>query len=255
MKKWVNQFRFRKLRVKTGRPCGPSDQLVCVVGDIHGQLKCLKRLIGRFEDTAQGYAASQDLMVFLGDYVDRGPEVRGVLDYLIEQGSRRQCVFLRGNHEQVLLDFLSNADAGKNWIRIGGLETLASYGVAIDFQHKTDIDWFQVQDLFRHAFPDEHRRFLESTELSYSAGDFFLVHAGIDPARSLLDQSPRDLLTIRKKFLNNQDIREKIIVHGHSHVTEPVVRRNRIGVDTGAYATRVLSALLIWNETTEFIGS
>lgn len=255
MKKWANQLRFRKLRVKTGRPIGPSDQLVCVVGDIHGQLKCLKRLTGHFEDAARRYLTSQDLMIFLGDYVDRDLEVRGVLDYLIELRSRRECIFLRGNHEQMLLDFLNDPDAGKDWIRIGGLETLASYGVAIDLRHKTDIDWLRVQDQFGRALPDEHRRFLERTEFSYCAGDFFFAHAGIDPARSLLDQSPRDLLTIRRRFLNNRDIREKIVVHGHSHVTKPEVRRNRIGVDTGAYATKVLSALLIWNETAEFIES
>lgn len=255
MKKWANQLRFRRLRVKTGRPSGPSDQLVCVVGDIHGQLECLQRLIGRFEDAALKYQAAQDLMIFLGDYVDRGLEVRGVLDDLIELGSRRTCIFLRGNHEQMLLDFLSDAEAGKDWVRIGGLETLASYGVVIDFQHKSDIDWLRVQDQFCRSFPDEHRRFLENTEYSYSAGDYFFAHAGIDPARPLLDQSPRDLLTIRRKFLNNTDIREKVVVHGHSHVTKPEVRPNRIGVDTGAYATKVLSALLIWNETAEFIGS
>lgn len=255
MNQWVDQFRFRKLRVTTGKPRGPADQVVCAVGDIHGQLKCLKRLVGRFEDNLQKYGPSQELLVFLGDYVDRGIEVSGVLDYLIELRSSRNCIFLRGNHEQILLDFLRAPEAGKDWIRIGGLETLASYGVGIDFQSRASIDWLQVHDQFGSCFPEEHREFLESTEFCYSAGDFFFAHAGIDPARSFSDQSNRDLMTVRSKFLDNRDIREKVVIHGHSHVTKPEIGRNRIGVDTGAYATDVLSAVLIWNESIEFIES
>lgn len=255
MIQWAKQYRFRKLRVKSGRPKGPPDQLVCVVGDIHGQLKCLKRLVNQFEDSVQRYESSQEQMVFLGDYVDRGLEVRGVLDYLIELRSRRNCVFLRGNHEQVLLEFLGDPDAGKEWIRIGGLETLASYGVGIDFRRRASIDWLQVHDQFGSSFPEEHKEFLESTEFCHSAGDFFFAHAGIDPTRSFSDQSTRDLLSVRGKFLDNKDVREKIVIHGHSHVTKPEIRRNRIGVDTGAYATDVLSAVLIWNESIEFIES
>lgn len=255
MKHWSKQFRFRKLRVTSGKPKGPPDQLVCAVGDIHGQLKCLKRLVERFEENIQKYESSQEQMVFLGDYVDRGLEVRGVLDYLIELRSRRKCVFLRGNHEQILLNFLSSPDVGEEWIRFGGLETLAAYGVGFNLLRGTDIDWLQVHDRFCSSFPEKHREFLESTDLCHSAGDFFFVHAGIDPARSFSDQSAHDLLYARGKFLNNKDVREKIVIHGHSHVTKPEIRRNRIGIDTGAFATNVLSAVLIWNQNISFIES
>lgn len=255
MKKWVNQLKFRKLRIRSGRPSGPPDQLICVVGDIHGQLKCLKRLVQHFEDSLQNFATEKYLMVFLGDYVDRGLEVSGVLDYLIELQSKRECIFLRGNHEQVLLDFLNDPDVGGEWIRFGGLETLASYGIGLDLRHRTNIDWNDIQNRFAGVFPDQHKMFLERTTFNYNAGDFFCVHAGINPARSLADQSPWELMTIRKKFLKNTELREKIVVHGHSHVTKPEVKRNRIGIDTGAYATEVLSALLIWNDTAEFIES
>ncbi len=252
---WLKHSRFIKLRVESGKPKGPPDQLVCAVGDIHGQLKCLKRLVERFEENIQQYESSQEQMIFLGDYVDRGLEVRGVLDYLIELRSRRECIFLRGNHEQVLLNFLSNPDAGEEWIRFGGRETLAAYGVGGNLLRGADIDWLEVHEQFCSAFPPNHREFLESTILCHSAGDFFFAHAGIDPARSFSDQSAHDLMCVRGKFLNNKDVREKIVIHGHSHVTKPEIRRNRIGIDTGAYATNVLSAVMIWNQNISFIES
>ena len=255
MTDWANQFRFKRLRVTSGKPRGPLDQLVCAVGDIHGQLNCLERLVGRIEGKIHRSGSSQEQIVFLGDYVDRGLEVRKVLDFLIELQARRNCVFLRGNHEQILLDFLSNPDAGEEWIRFGGLETLAAYGVGFNLLRGTDIDWLRVHDQFCSSFPEKHREFLESTILCYSAGDFFFAHAGIDPARSFSDQSAHDLLCVRGKFLNNKDLREKIVIHGHSHVTKPEIRRNRIGIDTGAYATNVLSAVLIWNQNISFIES
>lgn len=239
----------------SGKPKGPTDQVVCAVGDIHGQFKCLKRLVGRIEEKIDRYGSSQEQIIFLGDYVDRGPDVRKVLEYLIDLRARRNCVFLRGNHEQVLLEFLSGSDVGEEWMRFGGRETLAAYGVGVDVRSGIDVDWSQVREQFGSSLPEEHREFLESTDLCHNAGDFFFAHAGIDPARSFSDQSAHDLLSVRRKFLDNKDIREKVVVHGHSLVTKPEIGRNRIGIDTGAYATDILSAVLIWNESITFIES
>ena len=239
----------------TGRPRGPSDKLICAIGDIHGQLGCLERLLARIDDHLHQRGGLSNHLIFLGDYIDRGRETRALLDYLIDLGEQRSCVFLRGNHEQVLLDFLDDPDAGKAWIRFGGLETLASYGVGLSHRTGADIDWPVVQSEFARAFPIEHRAFLESTEYCCSAGDFFFVHAGIDPKKSFTDQSAWDLMTVRRRFLGNDDIRDKVVVHGHSHVTKPEIKRNRIGIDTGAYATNVLSSVMIWNELITFVDS
>jgi len=236
--------KLKKLRTVDGPPSAPANILISAIGDIHGQFSALKDLNDRIGRVAARGKLSER-RIFLGDYVDRGVDLKRVFDYLINLKSKRDCIFLRGNHDQYLLDFLEDSDIGPEWLRCGARETLAAYGIAINPGLFKKIDWEDVQEKFINAFPGEHKKFLQETQFSHIEGDFFFCHAGVDPDRPLSNQRENDLLWIREEFLKHRDPLEKIIVHGHTASKKPTIKRNRIGVDTAVCKTGKLSAILI----------
>lgn len=232
----------------------PAGVCVYAVGDVHGQCRDLERLVGMIEEDARrmhAEASLEPLMVFLGDYVDRGRDSRGVLDRLcamdarFDGGSGPACRFLAGNHEAAMLDFLREPAAGADWLNFGGVETLASYGVRASVGTTDPARCRALRDALEERLPDEHRRFLESLEPLVVLGGYAFVHAGIRPGVPLDRQRAQDLFWIREPFLSWEKPHEKVIVHGHTVVDRVEFKANRIGLDTGAYATGILTAVVL----------
>ncbi len=219
-------------------------QRIYAIGDIHGRLDLLDRAIEAIKrDVAEHGPAA--LTVTIGDYIDRGPQSRRVLDRLVDNPFGTPFVALKGNHEEMLEAFLVDAAAGPHWADNGGLDTLQSYGVRV--LSYGAANFAKAQDELRAALPAAHVNFLRSLKLSFSRGRYFFCHAGVRPGVPLDCQSEEDLLWIREPFLASAVDFGKIIVHGHTPTPEPVVLPNRIGIDTGAFATGRLTCVALDN--------
>jgi serine/threonine protein phosphatase 1 len=222
----------------------PEGELLYAVGDIHGRADLLADLLRRIEDDAAARAAAQKTLVFVGDYVDRGPDSRGVVDILLTglpEGF--QVHFLKGNHEALLLDFLADPRRLDHWLMNGGGATMTSYGVDIAQLENMGAAPEAWRDALASLLPDDHLRFFERLTLQVSVGDYLFVHAGVRPGVPLDAQSDTDLMWIRGEFLEHTEPFGKVVVHGHTPVREPEVRPNRIAIDTGAVFSGRLTAL------------
>lgn len=243
------------LRNRQPRGVVPPGLRVYAIGDIHGRLDLLQQIQ---EMIAADLAAATDpvdpVAVFVGDYVDRGTESRGVIEYLrLLPFAGFQHVFLLGNHERSFLDFLKNPSIGQNWFGYGGQQTVESYNVNAT-PSVPGADRFEVvRKALVRAVPNTHLEFLQALELTWQIGDYLFVHAGIYPGVPLERQNSDDLIWIREEFLSSRLVHEKIIVHGHSISEKPQVKRNRIGIDTGAFASNVLTCLVLEAEHWRFI--
>lgn len=222
----------------------PNDNTrVYAIGDIHGRLDLLARAvaaIGRDVAVQGGDAVT----ITLGDYIDRGPDSRGVLDLLAANPFPTPYVALKGNHETLLLGFLADAAVGEHWRRLGGLETLHSYGVPVG-DLMIGKNFAEAALRLRDAMPAAQIRFLQSQKTSLTHGRYFFCHAGVRPGIALARQSDDDLMWIRDLFLNSTMDFGKIVVHGHTPTVEPEVRPNRINIDTGAFATGRLTCVVL----------
>jgi len=228
---------------------------VYAIGDIHGRLDLLLRLETLIAEDLATSEPQSSLLVFLGDYVDRGPESRGVIEYLsneIRIGDVQ--VFLRGNHEEVLLAFLSDASVLAEWSQFGGLETLYSYGVRPRLPLRPS-DFGEFQERLNNALPVAHRNFLQNTRYSFDMNTHYFVHAGVRPGIRLANQKPEDLLWIRDDFLNSSRPANRVIVHGHTPVVSAELLPHRINVDTGAYLSGRLTCVVLEGSTRRIISS
>lgn len=222
----------------------PPGRRVYAVGDIHGRCDLLAGILERIDADIAAAGRTQAEIVFLGDYIDRGGQTAAVVDMLIALTARHRTVFLKGNHEALLLRVLSEPSWLERWAEIGGLPTLVSYGVCPPV-HRAASDAARLVRALKDAVPLAHRVFYAALRPVYVAGDFLFVHAGIDPRRPWDDQVEHDLLTIRHRFLSCPALFPKLVVHGHTPVPAPECRANRIAIDTGAYATGRLTAVRI----------
>ncbi|MEX2615332.1 MAG: metallophosphoesterase family protein [Alphaproteobacteria bacterium] len=243
-------------RFKTGfhsRP--PADTRVYAVGDIHGHVDRLAELQSLIADDAATAPERRRVVVYVGDYFDRGPDSASVIDRLIDRPiSGFDSVFLKGNHEDIVLKFLDgDLESGANWIAFGGDATLRSYGVDCQGAMPDYSDLVAHRQAFAANFPARHRRFLETLSLSHVEGDYAFVHAGVRPGRPLADQRPADLMWIREEFTDSDNDHGHVIVHGHTPVTQVVNRRNRIGIDTGAGYGRELTAVVLSETRRSFL--
>jgi serine/threonine protein phosphatase 1 len=224
----------------------PDDCVVYAIGDVHGRADLLDALHAAIVADAASRAARRRVLVWLGDYVDRGPDSRGVIDRLLAPPEGFETVALLGNHEQFLLDFLDDSAVGPHWMMNGGAETLASYDIAImDGCHFRADRWQALSRALRDALPKPHRRLLDRLRPSHREGDYLFVHAGIRPGTPLEAQDVDDLLWIRGEFLFSEVDHGAIVVHGHTISNEPQVRPNRIGIDTGSFFSGRLTALAL----------
>ena len=243
---------FEKLKTLFGRKqpaperryTMPPNVRVYAVGDIHGEAGLLRALFDRIVADSAGLPAAETHLVFLGDYIDRGPDSRGVVELLSRWSqAEANCYFLRGNHEDALLDIIAgNEDDLSGWLRFGGRETLASYGIS---ERAVAMGGPFLRAEFAEKVPEHHLAFLTGLELKVELGDYLFVHAGIRPDVALDQQDDRDLMWIRREFLGFTGHHPKMIVHGHTISGEVELHHNRIGVDTGAYASGKLSAVVL----------
>ena len=237
---------FRSLSQKTSRaaePEVPAGDRVYAIGDVHGRLDLLDVLLERVEADIRGREPARNFIVFLGDLIDRGPASAEVVERLRTfESAEARLVFISGNHEEVLLRLL-RGETGliRDWLRFGGEECAQSYG--IDPTTLKRAEPARAIEILRENVPAEHRDFLSSFADTFRIGDYLFVHAGLRPGVPLAEQSQADLRWIRHPFLESGDDHGAVIVHGHTISGDVDVRHNRIGLDTGAYRTGVLTAM------------
>lgn len=250
-------FRPRTKVVAPGAPAVPAGTVVWAVGDIHGRLDLLSPLVDAMEADLHGSGAERKVVIFLGDYIDRGPDSRGVLRLLagLSPSQGIEWRFLKGNHEQAMLDFLDEPSSGARWCEYGGDRALQSYGLRIpELAHRTEA-WARVAADLRHKLTKVERDFLEGLELSVTEGDYFFAHAGARPGVLLDRQSDEDLMWIRQTFLDSQRAFERVVVHGHTPAPRVHADHRRIGVDTKAYDSGVLTALRLEGQERSLLQS
>ncbi|PTM41722.1 serine/threonine protein phosphatase 1 [Bosea sp. 124] len=222
----------------------PVGQRIYVVGDIHGRLNLLHAMHTAIDQIELSLADADSHELFLGDYVDRGPASAGVIEWLSAPSPQRGRICLRGNHEWLMQAYLRAPDGFEAWRAVGGGDTLVSYGIDrriwADRSSRTRT-WRE----FQLAFPQRHQAFLAGLLSFHQIGDYLFVHAGLRPGLPLGQQSELDMLWIRSDFLDSDAEFGMMVVHGHSPARDVEFRHNRIGVDTGAYATSVLSCVML----------
>ena len=234
------------------RPSVPEGVRIYAIGDIHGRVDLLLKLFGRIEADLAVRPVPQPLQVFLGDYIDRGPDSSQVLDLLVARERSIRSIFLKGNHEEYLIEFLRHPPVLADWQRFGGLQTLLSYGLKPSLNANVAMQ-ARLAAALREKMPESHRQFLGKLESSFTCGDFFFVHAGVRPGVPLSKQREEDLLWIRQEFLLHDEPFTKIIVHGHTPVVRPEIHPHRINIDTGAYASGQLTCLALEGDQMDFI--
>jgi serine/threonine protein phosphatase 1 len=241
-----------KSTVQLARPRIPDGTRIYAVGDVHGRADLLRPLLGRIDADLQAHPIAQSVQVFLGDYIDRGPDSCTVVELLIARRRQHMMLCLKGNHETFATEFLSNPSVLSDWRHVGGISTLLSYGVmpsAKDDPHGQA----DTAEAFRQVLPESHRHFINGLALSFTCGDYFFAHAGARPGIPLRQQRRQDLLWIREEFLLHEEDFGKVVVHGHTPSREPDIRPNRINIDTGAYATGRLTCLVLEGDGIRFI--
>jgi serine/threonine protein phosphatase 1 len=213
------------------------------IGDVHGRLDLLKQMHMLIEADLRTYPTEDWRIIHLGDYVDRGPDSCGVLDFLVERRHRDSRILaLAGNHDIRLLDFLDNLEHWAQFAAFGGSETACSYGIELDFSSCEDLR--RSQQMLKRAMPEAHRSFLQSLPRQFTLGDYFFCHAGIRPGVPLDRQDPEDLIWIRREFLDFSGQHPKLVVHGHTPAPAVEMLPNRINVDIEAWRSGRLAALV-----------
>ncbi|MGY4615531.1 serine/threonine protein phosphatase 1 [Bradyrhizobium sp. USDA 4472] len=241
-------FKWPQAKTQRRKPKLPEGLRVYAISDIHGCADLLQQMFTVIDRDLTTIGSRRPLHVFLGDYVDRGPDSRRTIDLLIERGRKHESVFLKGNHEAFLTDVLKDPSQLDQWKQFGGLQTLTSYGLRPSLNPDAAEQAELVKELAT-KIPAQQQRFFHSLRLRFVCGDFFFVHAGVKPGVPLAQQQEQDLLWIREEFLQSERHFGKYIVHGHTPVQEPDVRHNRINIDTGAYATGNLTLLTIQGDS------
>jgi len=223
-------------------PALPPDTRIYAVGDIHGRADLLHDIIQRIDDDRGRRPVGTVIEVYIGDYIDRGPQSKDVIETLAWRVVKQRAVCLRGNHEALLEAFLADPAELHPWLHVGGRQTLESYGLSRDDLESSE---FRIHRLFLNAFPEAHRLFLRCLQNSFSCGDFIFVHAGLRPGVPLAQQSLHDLHWIRDEFLNCKQSHGPLVVHGHTPVHHAELLPNRINIDTGAWMSGTLTCIAI----------
>ncbi len=223
----------------------PEGMRIYAVGDIHGRLDCLNDLIAQIERDREDFSG-RCILVTLGDYIDRGPHSREVVERLMNPlPADIESVCLMGNHEQALLRYFSDQPPLPGWLLYGGLQTLASYRIPYEHGTPSPERLERLKHLLREHFPQDHLDWIRRRPTYAEFGDYYFVHAGVNPSEPLHEQTDNWRLWIRDHFLHHPHPLEKIIVHGHTISPEPELLHHRIGLDTGAYASGRLTALVL----------
>lgn len=221
----------------------PEGERWYVIGDIHGRRDLLEALKLAIEEDDAALGEAETTVLFLGDLVDRGPDSRGVVTLARKWGKERKVRYLAGNHEEMFLQSFEDREVLRHFLKHGGRETVLSYG--IDRKTYNKMKMGELQEAMKAAVPQKHREFLASFEDIIIAGDYVFAHAGINPKRPLDDQKQSDLRWIRDRFLKHEEPLSHVVVHGHTIFEDMEHREHRIGIDTGAFRTGRLTALVL----------
>jgi serine/threonine protein phosphatase 1 len=247
-------FGQRQRKTEPVLRAAPAGTRIYAVGDIHGSLVPLRLLRDAIREHAKAHPIERQCLIYLGDYIDRGYDSRAVLDILINDPLPGfEHVFLKGNHEEGMLRFLADGSNALFWVAYGGIATMFSYGVKPPDPATDEGEVIRAREELGKQLPPEHRDFLAGLERYRIEGDYLFVHAGIRPGVPMEEQREEDLLWIRDEFLNSNQDFGKLVVHGHSISREPEVRSNRIGIDTGAFASGTLTCLVLEGTKQELI--
>lgn len=243
MKGFVKRW-FASTDADVPQPCLPAGQRIYCIGDIHGRLDLLLELESIIRSDAAGYVGTRTA-VYLGDYIDRGEQSKQVVDHLLDEPLPGfSAIHLLGNHEQTLLDFLEHPRSVAAWLSYGGRAALNSYGIPV-VRELSPQDLPDLRDELQRRMPARHLDFYRQLTLMHVAGDYAFVHAGIRPGVPLANQRKEDLLWIREEFTASRQRHERIVVHGHTITPEVEWHDNRIGIDTGAFHTGILTCLVL----------
>jgi serine/threonine protein phosphatase 1 len=230
----------------------PEGVRIYAIGDVHGRADLLDQVFQRIDADLARSPTPNPIQVLIGDYIDRGPHSREVVDRVIARGRSHRTICLKGNHEAFAIEFLNRPSVLADWSRSGGIETLMSYGLVTEARAELN-EAAKLSAAFNRALPADHRRFLTTLKPYFACGDFFFVHAGVRPGIPLTRQSEADLLWIRDEFLGKKVAYSKIIIHGHTPVEQPDIHPHRINIDTGAYATGNLTCLVLERDAFFFL--
>lgn len=238
-----------------GNAFAPDGLRLYAIGDVHGCDDLLSEVHQKIATDLAADAPADHRIIHLGDYVDRGSQSAAVIERLsrmVEENQRVLC--LRGNHEEMLLDFLANGlNSESNFLINGGIATLASYGIGLDEWNSQNGEGSTVAEIFSARLPAHHRGFVEGLAYSARFGDYFFCHAGVRPEVALDRQDTTDLTWIRKSFTNSAADFGAVVIHGHTPVPAPEVRPNRINVDTGAVLGGPLTCLVLEGKSHRFL--
>jgi diadenosine tetraphosphatase ApaH/serine/threonine PP2A family protein phosphatase len=231
----------------------PEGMRIYAIGDIHGRLDLLEQCQAKIVADVRNTGHLKIVQIFLGDYIDRGSNSKGVVDFLLQPAPAAwDRICLKGNHEAMVPKFLADPQVLDLWSRNGGLETLHSYGAGI-VKQPGEGSHHRIREKFAQNLPDTHQHFFSTLQLSAEFGDYFFVHAGVRPDVALEDQEEEDLLWIRKEFVTSKVDFGKVIVHGHTPSKQPEVRFNRINIDTAAWMSGQLTCLVLEGAQQRFL--
>ncbi len=232
---------------KSALPRIPDGERYYVVGDIHGRRDLFDALVDAIEEDDRASGSAKTTVVLLGDLVDRGADSAGVIKRARKWGKQREVHYLAGNHEEMFLESFEDKDVLRHFLKHGGRETILSYGLSAKEYNKLSLG--ELYEMLPSIVPAKDRKFLEDFEEMIVAGDYLFVHAGINPKVPLEEQSRKDMLWIRDRFLSHEGPLPKVVVHGHTIFDEVMDCGNRIGIDTGAFRSGVLTALALEGST------
>jgi serine/threonine protein phosphatase 1 len=227
----------------------PDGVRLYAFGDIHGRNDLLRARLRELDAHLVSYPCPRHIRIFLGDYIDRGADSRGVIETLVATGEAHESVFLRGNHETFMQDFLHNPAILSSWWTQGGVETLISYGLSLPLNPDLAAA-LKLADELGQAMPATHHVFLKQLQPCFTFGDLFFAHAGVRPGIPLAEQTEADLMWIRNEFLNYEETFGKLVIHGHTPQRAPHIKHNRINIDTKAWSSGNLTCL--WLEGDRF---
>src|SRR5882724_774331 len=239
---------FSRSKGETRKPRLPEGIRIYAISDVHGCADLLQQMFTVIDRDLTTIGSKRAIHVFLGDYIDRGPESCRTVDLLIKRAQKHESIFLKGNHEAFLFNVLKDPTQLQDWKKYGGLQTLTSYGMRPSL-NPDPAEQAELINQLAVTIPRHQRTFFNGLRLRFVCGDFFFVHAGVRPGVPLANQKEEDLLWIREEFLSSEERFGKYIVHGHTPVREPDIRPNRINIDTGAYATGNLTLLTMQGDS------
>jgi len=235
------------MAISLGQAAIPTGMRIYAIGDVHGYLRLLTSIRHKIASDLDTNPIDQYRIIFLGDYIDRGPDSAGCVQYLLDLCAEdKHVICLKGNHENKLEQFLeSPLELAESFFTYGGIECTQSYGVEMSKYKYTDKDTLKICTELRKSIPPDHQLFYSNLAMSVTFGDYFFVHAGIRPGVPLTEQSESDLMWIRSEFISNTSLYDKVIIHGHTPAHPIEILPNRINADTCAYDTGILSCVVL----------